>query len=83
MLELLRAQEQSTSQIARSLVVGPSAVRVHIAAIVRKLEVPDRATVAELFRGRFLTSPGGDVSAGISEHRTGYQSVCRAVGLLP
>jgi DNA-binding NarL/FixJ family response regulator len=51
-LELL-AQRRSTSEIARSLVISPSATRVHIAAIVRKLGVADRAAAAELFRGRF------------------------------
>lgn len=48
-LELL-AQRQSTAQIARALVLSASAVRVHIAAVVRKLEVADRAAAAELFR---------------------------------
>ena len=39
MLELL-AQRQSTAQIARALVLSASAVRVHIAAVVRKLRWP-------------------------------------------
>ena len=48
-LELL-AQQQSTAQIAGALVLSASAVRVHIAAVVRKLDVADRAAAAELFR---------------------------------
>lgn len=48
-LELL-AQGRSTAAIAQRLVLSPSAVRVHIASIVRKLEVADRAQAAELFR---------------------------------
>jgi DNA-binding NarL/FixJ family response regulator len=48
-LELL-AQRRSTAAIAEELVLSASAVRVHIASIVRKLEVADRAAVAELFR---------------------------------
>ena len=48
-LELL-AQEQPTAEIARRLVLTASAVRVHIAAIVRKLHVADRAAAADLFR---------------------------------
>ena len=49
MLDLL-AQGRSTGEIADSLVISGSAVRVHVASIVRKLEVPDRAAAAELFR---------------------------------
>lgn len=45
----LLAQRQSTAEIARQLVLSASAVRVHIASIVRKLEVDDRAAAAELF----------------------------------
>jgi DNA-binding NarL/FixJ family response regulator len=48
-LELL-AQGRSTGEIARRLVLSASAVRVHIASIVRKLHVADRAAAAELFR---------------------------------
>jgi DNA-binding NarL/FixJ family response regulator len=48
-LELL-AQERSTAEIAQRLVLSPSAVRVHIASIVRKLHVADRDKAAELFR---------------------------------
>ncbi len=48
-LELL-AQRRSTAEIAGELVLSTSAVRVHIASIVRKLEVSDRAAVVELFR---------------------------------
>ena len=48
-LELL-AQRRSTAEIADELVLSASAVRVHIASIVRKLEVADRAAAAELFR---------------------------------
>lgn len=53
-LELL-AQGLSTSGIARKLVLSASAVRVHIAAIVRKLGVPDRAAAIDLFRRRSET----------------------------
>jgi DNA-binding NarL/FixJ family response regulator len=48
-LELL-VQGRSTAQIAEELVISASAVRVHIAATVRKLQLPDRAAVVELFR---------------------------------
>jgi DNA-binding NarL/FixJ family response regulator len=50
-LELL-AQGRSTAEIARRLVLSASAVRVHIAAVVRKLHVADRAAAAELFHRR-------------------------------
>lgn len=50
-LELL-AQGQSTTDIARKLILSNSAVRVHIASIVHKLEVPDRRAAARLFRRR-------------------------------
>jgi DNA-binding NarL/FixJ family response regulator len=50
-LELL-AQGRSTARIAAELVLSASAVRVHIASTVRKLDVADRAAAAELFRGR-------------------------------
>jgi DNA-binding NarL/FixJ family response regulator len=48
-LELL-ARGQSTAEIAETLMLSTSAVRVHIAAIVRKLEVPNRVDAAALFR---------------------------------
>lgn len=48
-LELL-AQGRSTAEIARRLVLSASAVRVHIASIVRKLQVADRVAATELFR---------------------------------
>lgn len=48
----LLAQGLSTSGIARWLVLSSSAVRAHIAAIVRKLGVSDRAAAIELFRRR-------------------------------
>jgi DNA-binding NarL/FixJ family response regulator len=48
-LELL-AQRRSTAEIAEELVLSASAVRVHIASIVRKLEVADRAAAVELFQ---------------------------------
>jgi DNA-binding NarL/FixJ family response regulator len=50
-LDLL-AQGRSTTEIARRLVLSGSAVRVHIASIVRKLDVPNRAAAIELFRRR-------------------------------
>jgi len=50
-LDLL-AQGHSTAEIAGRLVISPTAVRVHISSIVRKLEVPDRAAAVELFRRR-------------------------------
>jgi DNA-binding NarL/FixJ family response regulator len=48
-LELL-SEGLSTAQIADSLVITRSAVRVHVAAIVRKLGVPDRAAAVEILR---------------------------------
>ena len=50
-LELL-AQGRSTTEIAQRLVLSASAVRVHIAAIVRKLQVADRAAAVKLFHRR-------------------------------
>lgn len=50
-LELL-AQGLSTAEIARKLVLSASAVRVHIASIVKKLEVRDRAAAVRLFNRR-------------------------------
>lgn len=48
----LLAQGRSTNEIAELLVISPTAVRVHIVSIVRKLKVPDRAAAVELFRRR-------------------------------
>jgi DNA-binding NarL/FixJ family response regulator len=48
-LELL-AEGLSTADIARSLMISRSSVRVHIAATVRKLGVPDRAAAVEILR---------------------------------
>ena len=53
-LELL-AEGRSTAEIARRLVLSPSAVRVHLASVVRKLNVADRAAAARLFRRRGAT----------------------------
>jgi len=53
-LDLL-AQGRSTAEIAERLVISSSAVRVHVASIVRKLGVADRAAAVELFRRRSET----------------------------
>ena len=50
-LELL-AHHRSTAEIADSLVISASAVRAHIASIVRKLQVADRTAAAKLFGRR-------------------------------
>ena len=50
-LDLL-AQGRSTAEIAERLVISQTATRVHIASIVRKLEVPDRVAAVNLFRRR-------------------------------
>jgi DNA-binding NarL/FixJ family response regulator len=47
-LELMR-QGMTTAQIARRLVVSPATVRSHVAAILRKLRVPDREAALKLF----------------------------------
>ena len=50
-LDLL-ARELTTAEIAERLVLSKSAVRAHIAAIVRKLGVADRSEAVARFRGR-------------------------------
>jgi two-component system nitrate/nitrite response regulator NarL len=47
-LDLLR-QGLATSDIARRLFVSPATVRSHVAAVLRKLRVPDRETAIRLF----------------------------------
>ncbi|HXH97369.1 MAG TPA: response regulator transcription factor [Gaiellaceae bacterium] len=48
----LLAHGYTTARVARELSLSSSAVRVHIAAIVRKLGVPDRESAVALFRRR-------------------------------
>jgi DNA-binding NarL/FixJ family response regulator len=50
-LELLR-QELTTAEIARKLVVSQATVRSHVAAVLRKLRVPDRESAVRLFENR-------------------------------
>lgn len=50
-LDLLR-QDLTTSEIARRLVISDGTVRSHVAAILRKLRVPDRRSAIRLFRDR-------------------------------
>jgi two-component system, NarL family, nitrate/nitrite response regulator NarL len=52
---VLMAQDCSTAQIAQRLSISKSATRVHIAGIVRKLAVENRAAAVELFRRRSAT----------------------------
>lgn len=47
-LDLLR-QGLATSEIARRLFVSPATVRSHVAAVLRKLRVPDREAAVRLF----------------------------------
>jgi DNA-binding NarL/FixJ family response regulator len=48
-LDLL-GRQLSTADISRELMISATAVRVHIAAVVRKLGVPDRAAAARVLR---------------------------------
>jgi two-component system, NarL family, nitrate/nitrite response regulator NarL len=51
-LDFLR-QGLSTSEIARRLFVSPATVRSHVAAVLRKLRVPDRESAIRLFEGPY------------------------------
>jgi DNA-binding NarL/FixJ family response regulator len=55
-LELL-ADDLSTQQIARRLFITRSAVRAHVSAIVRKLEVSDRRGAIAVFRASRARGP--------------------------
>jgi two-component system nitrate/nitrite response regulator NarL len=55
-LDLL-ARKLSTADISHELMISATAVRVHIAAVVRKLGVPDRAAAVEVLHGG--ASPAG------------------------
>ena len=46
----LLGQGLTTGEVAERLFISPSTVRCHVAAIVKKLHVPDRKAAAELFR---------------------------------
>ena len=48
-LELLR-EGQTTEEIATTLFIAPGTVRTHVAAILRKLHVPDRDAALELLK---------------------------------
>jgi DNA-binding NarL/FixJ family response regulator len=50
-LDLLR-QELTTSQIARRLVLSPVTVRTHVNAILKKLQIRDRAELVRQYRGQ-------------------------------
>lgn len=50
-LELLR-RDLSTSEIAHRLHVTPATVRSHVAAVLHKLRVPDRASARRLFEAQ-------------------------------
>ena len=49
MLDLLRL-DRTTGQIAAELVLSQATVRSHVAAILRKLRVPDRASAVRLLQ---------------------------------
>lgn len=51
-LELL-VTGATTDEMARKLLLAPVTVRAHVAAILRKLRVPDRAAAIALVRGRY------------------------------
>lgn len=62
-LDLL-SQRLSTMEIARTLSISSSAVRVHIAAVVRKLGVPDRAAAAAVLCRPDASRPATGPDAG-------------------
>jgi DNA-binding NarL/FixJ family response regulator len=51
-LDLLARKKHTTAEIADQLVLTPSAVRAHIASVVKKLEVADRDEAIALFATR-------------------------------
>ncbi len=55
-LDLLR-QGLSTGDIARRLFVSPATVRSHVAAVLRKLRVPDRDSAVRLFEEHYEGPP--------------------------
>jgi two-component system nitrate/nitrite response regulator NarL len=57
-LELLR-QEQSTREIAGRLYISEVTVRTHVASILRKLGLPDRAALCQVDQGLDRADAGG------------------------
>lgn len=76
-LEML-GDGRTTADMARRLSLSASAVRVHIAAVVRKLGVPNRAAAAALFSRRHDGHPDAAPADQASGNGRALNAHCRA-----